>query len=119
MIVEQYDRFDTDTVIKHIVFGLKRFGKMLLIWDNAAQHKSKKFREFLKKNSHRLRVLYLPLARPELNCVEVIWFKAKLKLLFERQYDSLEEMRRAIRIYFATVPRNLDLAKFLKQNITP
>ena len=118
-MVLQYDRFDTDTVIKYVTAMFGRFGKILLIWDNAPQHKSKKFREFAKQNAHRLRLLYLPVARPELNCVEVMWHRLKLNLLVGRQYDSLAEMRRAIGIYFATMPRNLDPAKFLLREITP
>jgi len=48
-------------------------GKLLLIWDRAQIHRSRRVRRHLEKHAGRLAVAYLPAYAPELNPVEYLW----------------------------------------------
>ena len=54
---------------------LQRFipGKLLIIWDRAQIHRSKRVRRYVDARQERLTVAYLPAYAPELNPVEYLW----------------------------------------------
>lgn len=47
-------------------------GKIYLVVDNASAHHAKKLRPFLRKNSHRLQVFFLPAYSPDFNPIELL-----------------------------------------------
>ena len=47
--------------------------KLLVIWDGAGIHKSRKVRSWLEEKKGRIALAYLPPYAPELNPVEAIW----------------------------------------------
>ena len=42
--------------------------------DAASRHRTKDLKEFVKENSHRLQIMYLPAGCPELGAIEVLPF---------------------------------------------
>ncbi len=62
---------------------------VLMVMDNAAQHKTKKIRRYLKKNPDVV-LLYLPVARPELSAIEAVWKDAKYRLVTSAFYDTVD-----------------------------
>ena len=67
----------------------------MIFFDNAAYHKSKKIREFLKAMNDEIKVYYLAYT-PEPNLVEVEW-KSLRKATGNRLYESVAEMQKSIR----------------------
>nr|WP_308288925.1 transposase [Streptomyces humicola] len=55
-------------------------GKIVLLWDNAAQHKDAAMRELLETRSAWLTVFYLPPYTPDLNPAEGVWAHLKKSL---------------------------------------
>lgn len=69
--------------LKYLV-SLHPKSKLLLIWDKASYHTSKKVREFLTQINgdvpeaeRKIQIEWLPTASPQLNPVEDIWLKGK------------------------------------------
>ncbi len=48
-------------------------GKLLVIWDNLATHRSRLVREYVAAQRGRLTLEYLPAYAPELNPTEYVW----------------------------------------------
>ena len=59
------------TFLKHLQTHLK--GKLLIIWDGAAIHRSKAVREYLESLGGKVIARRLPAYAPELNPVEYLW----------------------------------------------
>ena len=48
-------------------------GKILVIWDGLAAHRSRRVRDFLAKQKGRIHLARLPAYAPELNPTEYVW----------------------------------------------
>ena len=65
ILMRTYDRFNGANFVRYLELARQKWGKVLMIMDNASQHKTKKVRRYLEQNPD-VRILYLPVARPEL-----------------------------------------------------
>jgi transposase len=54
--------------------------KIVLYWDNAPWHRGKEIKEWLKKNTHRIRLENFPRYAPELNPQEHVWREGRAKI---------------------------------------
>ena len=115
-LMRQYPRFDKETFVKYLGKVRRKWVKVLLITDNASQHRNKKVREYLAEHRN-VEVLYLPTATPKLSAVEAIWKEAKYRLVTSRHYDALEELTHTVSEYFRTCPIRLDVYRFLYRYI--
>jgi len=64
-------------------------GRVTLVWDNLAAHKSRKLREWIERHP-RFRLVYLPAYAPELNPVEGLWSWLKTNHLGNVCADTLD-----------------------------
>ena len=53
----------------------RRYPRLLLVWDEASNHKAKKVRKYARTNN--IRLLWFPTACPEENPLEQSWDKLK------------------------------------------
>ena len=90
----------------------RKWGKALLVTDNASQHKHREVRQYLEKH-YGLEILYLPTATPKLSAVESVWKDAKYRLVTSEHYGTLEDLTHAVSEYFRTCSIRLDIYKFL------
>ena len=67
-------KFDGSTFLKFVKKLLERSDKTAIVMDAASQHRTKDLKEFVKENSHRLQIMYLPTGCPELGAIEVLPF---------------------------------------------
>ena len=110
--VRRYDRFDGPTFVQYLKEVRRKWGKALVIMDNAGQHKTRAVREYLAEHPD-VEVLYLPTATPKLSAVEAIWKEAKYRLVTSAHYETLEDLMHTVSEYFRTCPIRLDIYKFL------
>lgn len=68
----------------------------ILIWDNAAFHKSKQIRELVEQAGHTM--LFLPAYSPDLNPIEHKWheLKQRLRSYYDKTVDFVENLIRQI-----------------------
>lgn len=86
----------------HIVVFLKQLlraipGKLLIVWDGLAAHRSRLVREFIDNLNGRIATLRFPAYAPELNPVEYLWAHLKhheLPNVCAKDYWSLGELAR-------------------------
>ena len=110
--VRRYGRFDGPTFVQYLKGVRRKWGKVLVIIDNAGQHKTRTVRECLKEH-FEVEVLYLLTATPKLSAVETIWKEVKYRLVTSAHYKTLEGLTHAVLEYFSTYPIRLDIYKFL------
>lgn len=57
--------------LRHLLRHLP--GRLLIVWDGAAIHRSRAVRDFIGSRGQRVHLEYLPAYAPELNPAEYIW----------------------------------------------
>jgi len=113
-IFRQYDVFDENTFLDFLKKVHRKFGRCYLFLDKANQHyKSRKVREYMRKNRSTLRVRWFPTASPEFNVIEECWRQAEKDLLASRYYPSFPYLKKTIATYFRTKRFKLDMRRFL------
>lgn len=68
-------------------------GSIIVIWDRLQAHRSKRVKEWLKRN-HRIELEYFPPYAPELNPVEYLWAYLKHHILVNFSAETLTELYR-------------------------
>lgn len=109
--------YDTAGIIEFLKLLLEKVPeKILIVWDGASIHKSKKLKEFLAESpkAHRLHLAIQPPYSPSLNADEQVWqwiknvalknqcfqnFK-ELKLTVIKEMDSLAEKTMLLKKFF-------------------
>ena len=100
------------TFVRYLKEVRRKWGKVLLVTDNASQHKHREVRKYLEEHDG-LEILYLPTATPKLGAVESVWKDAKYRLVTSKHYETLEDLTHAVSEYFRTCSIRLDIYKFL------
>jgi len=81
--------------LKALHAQLKR--KLLIVWDGAAQHKSRIVREYLDSTKGAIQMALLPGYSPDLNPVEYLWAWLKRHALANFCPHSLAELKKTAR----------------------
>ena len=111
-LMRRYGRFDGPTFVRYLKEVRRKWGKVLLVTDNASQHKHRDVLKYLEEHDG-LEILYLPTATPKLSAVESIWKDARYRLVTSEHYETLEDLTHAVSEYFRTCSIRLDIYKFL------
>ena len=111
-LMRQYGKFDGPTFVRYLKEARRKWGKVLLIMDNAGQHKTKAVRKYLEEHDG-LEILYLPTATPRLSAVESVWKDAKYRRVASERCETLEDLTHAVSEYFRTCSIRLGIYKFL------
>lgn len=87
--------FDSVAVIEFLELLLTHLHKILIIWDNASIHNSKKTREWLSKSplSSRVYLAQQPKYSPELNADEQVWSYLKSVELKNTCNQNVKELK--------------------------
>ena len=115
-LMRRYERFDGPTFVRYLREARYKWGKVLIIMDNASQHKHRDVREFLEENDD-VEVLYLPTATPKLSAAENVWKDAKYRLVTSEFYETPEDLTHAVSEYFRTASIRLDIYRFLYSTV--
>ena len=111
-LMRQYERFGGPTFVRYLKEVRRKWGKILLVTDNASQHRHREVQKYLEEHDG-LEILYLPTATPRLGAVEPVWKYAKYRLVTSEHYETPEDLTHAVSEYFRTCPIRPDIYKFL------
>ena len=111
-LMRQYERFDGPMFVRYLRTVRRKWGRVLLITDNASQYKHREMKRYLREHDG-VEMLYLPTATPRLSAVESVWKDAKYRLVTSEHYETREDLTHAVSKYFKTCPIRLDIYKFL------
>lgn len=90
------DGANSDNVIILLEALRKRFGKILVICDNAKAHKSKRIREYLNETRGNVLLWYLPPYTPQQNPIEILWREIKRAIAPRYFEGGFEQMQASI-----------------------
>ena len=109
--------FNQYAFLKYLKELRRKFRKLLLFIDRAAQHRSSiTIRKHLEENKDVIRVEYLPKGSPQYNAVEECWRQGKDDLLVSKYYPKFTNLKDAIANYYRTKRFKLDIIKYLLRN---
>ena len=80
--------------------------------DAASQHRTKKFEEFVKENSHRLQIMYLPTVCPELSAIEECWHQLKIQPFMYEYHEHISELAQAAMKYLRTAVFSQNIERY-------
>ena len=97
--VEEHKKYDAKTFLSFLKNILKQYpkGKIVMILDNAKIHHAKLIQPFLKENSERLELVFLPAYSPKLNCIEKLWKWLKDSVINNVFFHSVSEIKNAVK----------------------
>lgn len=98
--LREYETINAEAIIdffRDLEAGNKE-GKIHIILDNAAAHKSRKVKEYLKTS--RIKLHYLPPYSPNLNPIERLWKVFRELVLYNRYFESSQDFFKAVRTFF-------------------
>lgn len=82
--------------LEHLMLRCYATGKVILVLDNAAYHKSRAACAALAVFAHRLRVVWLPTYSPYFNPIERFWLHLKNRANANRLHATLADLSAAI-----------------------
>ena len=115
-LMRAYDRFNGANSVRYLEPARQKWEKVLMITDNASQHKTGKVRRYPEQNPD-VRIPYLPVARPEPGAIEGIWRQAKYRLIMSESYRTLDDLRRAVSEHFRTCSIKVDIYTYLARSV--
>ena len=102
------DYFDSEGVKVYLDLLLKSTKskkKIVLVLDNAAPHKSKIIKEYIKEHDKRIELLYLPPYSPDLQPAELIWRELRKERIHNRYFPSKQCLLDTIEEYLKLYSR--------------
>ena len=96
-----YDKFNSEQFIKFLQQIHEKFGKIMIIMDKAAPHKSKMVEQYVLDNPG-IRIEYLPTGCPEYNPIEACWYMTKKKICRSTYYETFDDMCDELSEYLRT-----------------
>ncbi len=115
-LMRTYGKFNSANFVHYLKQVHKKWGKALMVMDNAAQHKTGKVHRCLKKKPDVV-LLYLPVARPELSVIEAVWKDAKYGPVTSAFYETVDHLKRAVSEYFRTCSIKVDIYRYLERSV--
>ena len=112
----QEKKFNGSTFLKFVKKLLERSDKDAIATDAASQHRTKAFKEFVKENGHRLRIMHIPTGCPELGAIEECWHQLKIQPFMYEYHEHISELAQAAMKYLRTAAfsQNIEQCLFRK-----
>ena len=105
---QRYETINAANIISFLSFLRNKYAKsdkLHIILDRAGYHTSKELQDFVE-NSPWLQLHFLPPYSPNLNPIERLWKIMNEEVRNNRQFNSLQEFKTAIEIFFSqTIPK--------------
>ena len=108
----QEKKFNGSTFLKFVKKLLERSYKTAVVMDAASQHRTKELKKFVKENSHRLRIMYLPTGCPELGAIEECWHQLKIQPFMYEYHEHISELAQAAMKYLRTAVFSQNIERY-------
>jgi len=99
VIVKKTDKGNAKTFKRYLKKILNIYkniaGKIYLVLDNVRYHHAKALKPFLKQNTNRIELMFLPAYSPDFNPIERVWWYMRKKISNNRFVDSLKNRLKA------------------------
>lgn len=96
MIDECFDSEGVKVYLDLLIKSIRSKKKIVLVLDNAAPHRSKIVKDFIKEHNKRIELLYLPPYSPDLQPAELIWREMRKERIHNRYFPCKQEMLETI-----------------------
>ena len=102
---EEHEKYDAKVFLGFLknTLELHPTGKIVMILDNSRIHHAKLLEPFLKKNSDRLQLMFLPPYSPKMNLIEGLWGWLKSEVVNNVFFSSVREIRKAVRGFIDSI----------------
>ena len=109
--VEEHDKYDAEVFLAFLqnVIALYPTGKIVMILDNARIHHARLLEGFLEEHKDRLTLKFLPPYSPDHNMIEELWGWLKASVINNCFFNTLAEIKQAVREFIAWVNLHPDL----------
>lgn len=105
---------DAENFLPYLNELRRKYPLMVLFLDRATYHKKdKKVQAYLLAHRKTVRVRWFPPGFPESNPVEECWKQGKGDVLGSTFYESFDEFKKAVRIFYRTRRFKLNLYNYL------
>jgi transposase len=107
---EEHESYDAGVFLGFLknVLSRNKYGKTVIILDNARIHHAKLLEPLLKENEERLQLMYLPPYSPDLNLIEGLWKWLKEKVVYNVFYKTVPEIRKNVNTFLDTISADPD-----------
>ena len=109
----QKKKFNGSTFLKFVKKLLELCDKVAIVMDAASQHRTKEFKKFVKANSSRLRIMYLPTGCPEFSAIEEYWHQLKIQPFMYEHHEHVSDRARAAMKYLRTAAFSQNIEQYL------
>lgn len=116
-LVMQDDRANSDSFVELLRRVRKKYGKCVIILDNAGYHTSGKVGRYVEGSGGMIKLVYLPPYAPHLSAIEECGRQIKKDVMTGRYYRRLSDLRRAIDEYVGTRRFGLNIFTYLMRSI--
>lgn len=99
MMDEYFDSVGVRVYLDLLLKSIKTKRKIVLVLDNAAPHRSKMVKDFIKEHHERIELLYLPPYSPDLQPAELIWKELRKDRIHNRYFSCKQELSETIEAY--------------------
>jgi len=102
---EEHEKYDAEVFLDFLKNTLKLYptGKIVMILDNSRIHHAILLEPFLKENSNRLQLKFLPPYSPKMNLIEGLWGWLKSEVINNVFFSSVREIRKAVRGFIDSI----------------
>lgn len=102
---EENEKYDAEVFLGFLNNALKLYpvGKIVMILDNSRIHHALLLEPFLKENSDRLQLKFLPPYSPKMNLIEGLWGWLKSEVINNVFFASVREIRKAVHGFISSV----------------
>ena len=102
---EEHEKYDAEVFLGFLKNILKLYpvGKIVMILDNSRIHHAILLESFLKENSDRLQLKFLPPYSPKMNLIEGFWGWLKSEVVNNVFFASVREIRKAVRGFIDSI----------------
>ena len=102
---EEHEKYDAKVFLDFLKNTLKLYpvGKIVMILDNSRIHHAILLKTFLKENSEKLQLMFLPPYSPKMNLIEGLWGWLKSEVINNVFFASVREIRKAVRGFIDSI----------------
>ena len=115
MFVREYHSFTAEYFIECLSEMFKKYGRFVILVDGASSHHAESVKEFCDEKG--IKLIFLPVGRPELSAIEKIWLDLKKELVYRHFYENSNEFKIKAACFFRRKFTQYGLMEYLQKDV--